>query len=320
MLGSNGSTLTVTAYTVNDGNGGADYTVTTHTATGTITPAALSISAVTDSKVYDSTTASSKTPTVSGLQGSDTVTGLSEAFTSRNVLGTNASTLAVTAYTVNDGNGGADYTVTTHTASGTITPFTLTVSDITANNKVYDGTMNATLNTSGATLSAIFGGDTVNLLAVPGTFASPNVGNNIAVTVSGLTLSGAQAGDYQLPTPQETTTADILTAAASDFVINAPSSVTAGQGFTFTVTARTASGMTATGYTGTVTFGSPDSASFSPTSYTFVPGDNGTHTFSTTAAILFNPGSNQTITATDTVHSITGTSNNITVLASSGGN
>ena len=105
-LGTN-KTLTVTAYTVNDGNSGADYTVTTHTASGTITPAALSISAVTDSKVYDSTTASSKTPTVSGLQGSDTVTGLSEAFTSRNVLGSNGSTLTVTAYTVNDGNGGA---------------------------------------------------------------------------------------------------------------------------------------------------------------------------------------------------------------------
>ena len=46
--------------------------------------------------------------TVSGLLGSDTVTGLSQAFTSRNVLGTNDSTLTVTAYTVNDGDGGAN--------------------------------------------------------------------------------------------------------------------------------------------------------------------------------------------------------------------
>ena len=67
VLSTNNSTLTITAYTVNDGNGGADYTLTTHTATGTITPAALSINAVTDSKVYDSTTTSSKTPTVNGL-------------------------------------------------------------------------------------------------------------------------------------------------------------------------------------------------------------------------------------------------------------
>ena len=43
VLGANGSTLEVTGYTVNDGNGGDNYTVTLHTATGTITAAALDI-------------------------------------------------------------------------------------------------------------------------------------------------------------------------------------------------------------------------------------------------------------------------------------
>src|SRR5206468_538670 len=76
VLGTNGSTLAVTAYTVNDGNSGGDYAVTTVTVSGTITKAALTISAVTDSKVYDGTTASSGIPTVSGLQGTyDSVTG-----------------------------------------------------------------------------------------------------------------------------------------------------------------------------------------------------------------------------------------------------
>ena len=56
MLGADGSTLAVTGYTVNDGNGGNDYTVTLVTATGTITPAALTITATSDSKVYDGTT------------------------------------------------------------------------------------------------------------------------------------------------------------------------------------------------------------------------------------------------------------------------
>jgi hypothetical protein len=36
-MGANGSTLSVTGYTVNDGNGGANYTVTSNTAAGTIT-------------------------------------------------------------------------------------------------------------------------------------------------------------------------------------------------------------------------------------------------------------------------------------------
>ena len=124
---------------MNDGNSGADYTVTTHTALGTITPAALDISAVTDSKTYNGTTASSGTPTVGTLYSTDTVTGLVQAFASRHVLGTNGSTLSVTGYTVNDGNSGADYTVTTHTALGTITPAALDITAVT-DSKTYDGT------------------------------------------------------------------------------------------------------------------------------------------------------------------------------------
>ena len=123
VLGTGGSTLAVTADTVNDGNGGADYTVTLHAATGTITPAALTISAVPASKTYDGTTSAAGTPTVSGLftAAGDTVTGLSQAFAAKDVLGAGLSTVAVTGYTVNDGNGGADYTVTTPTTTGTIT-------------------------------------------------------------------------------------------------------------------------------------------------------------------------------------------------------
>src|SRR5208282_2092482 len=113
VLGANGSTLTVTGYTVNDGHGGNDYTVTTQEASGTITPAALSITATSDTKVYDGTTSSSQTPTYGTLYDGDTVTGLTQAFTSKNVLGANGSTLTVTGYSINDGDGGKDYTVTT---------------------------------------------------------------------------------------------------------------------------------------------------------------------------------------------------------------
>ena len=131
-MGSGASTLKITGYTIIDGNGGKDYTVTTNTATGTIKPAALTISAVTDSKTYDGTTSSNKTPSASGLQGSDSVSSLAQAFSSTNVIGTGNSTLKVTAFTVKDGNGGANYTVTTNTTTGTISPVGLTV---TANNQ-----------------------------------------------------------------------------------------------------------------------------------------------------------------------------------------
>src|SRR5207247_9187873 len=84
-------TLQVTAYTVNDGNSGGNYTVTPHTASGTISKAGLDIFAAADSKIYDGTTSSTLTPTLSGLQPGDTVTGRTQAFASKNVLGTNLS-------------------------------------------------------------------------------------------------------------------------------------------------------------------------------------------------------------------------------------
>ena len=140
VMGANGSTLSVNSgYTINDGNGGNNYTVATNTATGTITPAALTLSAATDSKTYDgNTSATGTTVGISGLQGSDTVTSLTESFASKNVMGMNGSTLSVNSgYTLNDGNGGNNYTVTTDTATGTISPAPLTITADSASKPAY---------------------------------------------------------------------------------------------------------------------------------------------------------------------------------------
>ena len=84
----------------------------------------------------------------------------------------------------------------------------MTVTGITASNKVYDGTTDATLDTSGATLVGVATGDTVTLEHQRrlGTFDSPDVGTGKTVTVTGLSLSGADAGNYILVQP--TTTAE----------------------------------------------------------------------------------------------------------------
>src|SRR5258708_30623 len=161
VLGVAGSTLTVTGYTVNDGNGGADYTVSLHTASGTISPAALDVRAVSDSRVYDGTTASSKTPSVGTLYSADTVTGGTQAFGSKDVLGAGGSTLSVTGYLVNDGNGGADYSVTTHTATGTISPAGLDISAV-SDSKTYDGT---TSSTAAPSVGTLYGTDSVTGLS-----------------------------------------------------------------------------------------------------------------------------------------------------------
>src|SRR5207248_870961 len=69
---------------VNDGNSGNNYSYTFNTAGGTISKAALAISAVTDSKTYDGTTTSTLTPSFGSLQSGDTTTTFSQAFDSRN--------------------------------------------------------------------------------------------------------------------------------------------------------------------------------------------------------------------------------------------
>ena len=96
----------------------------------TIARAPLTISAVSDSKVYDGTTSSTGVPLITAGQlfGSDSLSNLSQAYQSKNVLGAGGSTLLVTpGYSLSDGNGGANYDVTLRSASGTITPAAIAV-------------------------------------------------------------------------------------------------------------------------------------------------------------------------------------------------
>ena len=93
--------------------------------------------------------------------------------------------------------------------TGTITAKQLTVAGVTATNKVYDGATAATVNTAAAVLAGVIAPDIVNLstAGATGTFNSKNVGTGKAVTVSGLAITGTNAGNYTLRQP--TTTADI---------------------------------------------------------------------------------------------------------------
>jgi hypothetical protein len=93
---------------------------------------------VTETKTYDGTTNSSGVVAHAGLVGGDTVIGLGQSFDSRNVLGTNGSTLRVNnGYSINDGNSGANYTVTENTAAGTITPRAISITADAGQTKLY---------------------------------------------------------------------------------------------------------------------------------------------------------------------------------------
>ncbi len=203
-------TVSVSGISISGPDAG-NYTVNpTATTTASITPAALTVTGITASnKVYDGTTKATINVTnarLQGVVGGDSVTlntkNASGVFASRNagigitviVSGLTIAGPAVTA---------GDYTLTQATTTANITPAALTVTGLTASNKVYDGTTAAILNTNNAKLLGVRSGDTVTLNSsnAGGNFSGKNVGSNLAVTVTGLGLSGPQAGNYLLSQP-----------------------------------------------------------------------------------------------------------------------
>jgi hypothetical protein len=90
----------------------------------------------------------------------------------------------------------------------------------------------------------------------------------------------------------------VSAAFASELVLVAPASVTAGSAFSFTVTLCDAYGNVATGYKGTLTFSSSDGSAALPKDNKFTPTDAGRHTFTAT----LNTGGTQSLTATDTLN------------------
>ena len=96
-------------------------------------------------------------------------------------------------------------------------------------------------------------------------------------------------------------------------ITGAPSSTTAGTPFTIVVTAEDSGGNPVTSYTGTVHFKSTDTgtAVVLPLDYTFLPAENGVHTF-TTGVTLVTAGA-QTVGVADTTTTTATGSATITV-------
>jgi hypothetical protein len=193
-----------------------NYALTQPTTTANITVRAITVTAPANSKQYDGTILASTLPTItSGSLASGDSATWSETYDTKNV---GSGKTLTPAGTVSDGNGGANYSVTfTPSVNGVITAVPLTVSGITANNKIYDGGTTATIGTAGATLSGVLSGDASNVTLVTtgaaGLFASPGIGNGKTVNISGMSLTGSAAMNYALPSPQATATANITAVA-----------------------------------------------------------------------------------------------------------
>ncbi|NKA17557.1 MAG: hypothetical protein EBV74_06645, partial [Alphaproteobacteria bacterium] len=156
------------------------------------------------------------------------------SFTSYTLTGLRASDSAITlsSITVNNGDAGSTY-VTAFTLSANTSTYilgttgqanivtgqkttntvniakaTLTISAITAQNKVYDTTNAATIS---AYTSNILGSDQITFTSTA-TFASANAGTGITVTASNITIGGTDSANYTLATTSRTTTANITKA------------------------------------------------------------------------------------------------------------
>jgi uncharacterized delta-60 repeat protein len=101
-------------------------------------------------------------------------------------------------------------------------------------------------------------------------------------------------------------------AAASQFILSAPSSVSRGAKFSVTLTVEDAFGNVVTGYVGTVHFTSSDGTATLPANYTFTAGDAGVHTF--TSAFILRTRGKQTLTVTDTQNSALNATDSINVV------
>ena len=108
----------------------------------------------------------------------------------------------------------------TASVSYTIAPKSVTITGLSASEKVYDGT--ATATTTGGTIEGKVGSDDVSVDASAGTamFDNANVGTGKTVTFSGYSLSGSAAGNYTLSAQPTSVTANItarpITVTAAD--------------------------------------------------------------------------------------------------------
>ncbi len=229
------NTHTVTpAGTVNDGGSpvGSNYTYTfVQIKTGVITPAALTITATTNTKTYDSTTSAAAIPTTSvvcdgttvtgpqALCGSDTITNLAETYGSPNA-GSGLTLSVSPGYTISDNNNGNNYTVTPVTNSGGVIYTKQLTPTLTAANKVYDGTTTES-NSMSCTVATVVAGDTVNCTPTAGAFNYATVLQATSVTATA-TISGSSVSNYTLGAAMTTTSVTSTSATASANITTKP--------------------------------------------------------------------------------------------------
>jgi len=153
-------------------------------------------------KVYDGNTTATVSLSGDFADGDSNIglTYIGASFSS--AAAQNGKTVSVTGIALTGTNAG-NYSLSSSEGITTanITKKQLSITGITAQNKLYDGTTSATL-TGTAALSGVVSPEVFSLGGTPqATFASATTGNGIVVNVTGYTISGAGIGNYTLVQP-----------------------------------------------------------------------------------------------------------------------
>jgi outer membrane protein OmpA-like peptidoglycan-associated protein len=149
---------------------------------------------------------------INTIDGDDVAvaTGAATAAFATKSVGTNkVVTLAGFALT---GTDSSNYRIRQPSGNASITARALTVSGITAADKIFDGTTGATISVASAAISGVLDNDVVviDTTNASGSFADARVGSNKTVSISGVVVTGLDGPNYVVTQP--TTTATIITA------------------------------------------------------------------------------------------------------------
>lgn len=233
-----GTDKTVTLSNWSLTSGGTNYEIdaanSQTTTTASITGVQVYIDGVSaQNKVYDG----NKTATVTGtailkkVNGVDTVSGLTVSDITAEFEDKNAGdnkTVTITGGTLSDAE---NYTLVPERTTGlsaNITPASVTITGVFADNKTYDGSTAATV-TGTPVINGKIGNDVVTVSAGTAAFDDKNVGNNKTVTFSGFGLTGTDSGNYLLSSQPVNVTASITKATPEITQIPTAGAITYGQ-------------------------------------------------------------------------------------------
>ncbi len=200
-----GTHSVTTAMTIS-GAKAANYSLTQPDLTGTIEQLQLTIDdpTITKEKVYDGNTMAAVTAgTLQNVVESDDVSIVATTATYDNANVGTGKTITVEYAITGDAAGNYLAPVNFTSDDGVITEKGLTIIGAVADDKVYDGTTDAVVDFTSASLDGVVDGDVVsiNSAGYSATFSQSDVGTDIVVTVTGVTLDGTAADNYEVAQP-----------------------------------------------------------------------------------------------------------------------